>query len=57
MFGVVAAVLLPMKEDLARSSAWSRPRSAAMLVTQITKVAKAAAAAYFVIGIADFVWQ
>jgi flagellar biosynthesis protein FlhB len=54
---VVAAVLLPMKEDLGTLVGMEPAALGALLVDQISKVAKAAAAAYFVIGIADFVWQ
>lgn len=55
--GVVAAVLLPMKDDLGTLTGMEPAALGSMLVEQITKVAKAAAAAYFVIGIADYVWQ
>ncbi len=57
VFGVVAAILLPMREDLGTLVGMEPAALGAMLVDQIAKVAKAAAAAYFVIGIADFVWQ
>lgn len=57
VFGVVAAILLPMREDLGTLVGMEPAALGAMLVAQIAKVAKAAAAAYFVIGIADYVWQ
>lgn len=57
VFAVVAAVLLPMKEDLGTLVGMEPAALAGLLVTQISKVAKAAAAAYFVIGVADYVWQ
>lgn len=57
VFGVVAAVLLPMREDLGTLVGMEPAALGGLLVEQISKVAKAAAAAYFVIGVADFVWQ
>ncbi|MFT4034982.1 MAG: flagellar biosynthesis protein FlhB [Patulibacter sp.] len=57
VMAVVAAVLLPMKEDLGTLVGMKPQALAGLLVTEIAKVARAAALAYFVIGIADFVWQ
>jgi flagellar biosynthetic protein FlhB len=57
VFSVVAAVLLPMREDLGTLVGMEPAALAGLLVAQISKVAKAAAAAYFVIGVADYVWQ
>ncbi len=57
VMAVVAAILLPMKEDLGTLVGMTPRAFAGLLVSEIAKVAKAAAAAYFVIGIADFVWQ
>ncbi|MEH3055274.1 MAG: EscU/YscU/HrcU family type III secretion system export apparatus switch protein, partial [Patulibacter minatonensis] len=54
---VVAAVLLPMKDDLGTLIGLQPQALGGILTDQITKVAKAAAAAYFVIGAGDYVWQ
>ncbi len=54
---VVAAVLLPMKHDLGTLTGMSPEALAGLLVKNIGTVARAAAAAYFVIGVADFIWQ
>lgn len=54
---VVALILLPMREDVGTLIGMEPVALGALLVDQIAKVARAAAAAYFVIGLADFVWQ
>lgn len=54
---VVAVVLLPMREDVGTLIGMEPATLGALLADQITKVARAAAVAYFVIGVADFVWQ
>jgi flagellar biosynthesis protein FlhB len=57
VMGVVASVLLPLREDVGTLVGMEPTALAGMLVSEISKVAKAAAAAYLLIGVADFIWQ